>query len=83
MNLSVDGNPEILERPCEQARNTLSEYALSYLTFTELGNMCQPDGYFNRVQRNETHFYCADKFGEPIEDFGQLVDAVEKINCSE
>lgn len=44
--------------------------------------MCQPDGQFGRVQRNETHYFCADNFGIQIGNYGQLVEAQDKINCS-
>lgn len=88
--LPVDGGEEVLERPCERRRRELIENPPAYkLTSHDLRTMCQPDGWFDRVQRNDTHFYCADQFGEPIGDYGEILgDSVEErknpaINCSE
>lgn len=74
-----------MERPCEVRRTELAKNLPSYLTSHDLGTMCQPDGWFNRVQRNQSHFYCVDEFGVKIDRFGE--EAVpgggkQTINCS-
>lgn len=81
--VSVEGNEEILQRECERHREKLRlQGSLKYLSSHDWETMCQPDGYFNRVQRNETHFYCADKFGIQIGNYGQFVEEQANIDCS-
>lgn len=58
----------------------------NYLTSHDLKIMCQPDGWYDRVQRNETHEYCVDQYGVSINGYGQLRQEQEgnatTINCS-
>lgn len=69
-------------RPCEERRRELAKNTPDYLTSHDLATMCQPDGWFDRVQRNRTHRYCVDEFGGRIGDYGQVVEEVSAINCS-
>lgn len=87
--IAVDGSEEILRRPCEERRQELLAKNLpNYLASHDLATMCQPDGWYDRVQRNETHEYCVDKYGIPIEGYGQLLfeegmdSNATRINCS-
>lgn len=47
-------------------------------------DFCQPDGYYRRVQQNNTHSYCSDVNGTIIQDY--IIERGEvgskTINCS-
>lgn len=47
-------------------------------------NICQPDGFYQRVQETIERKYCSDPSGNQIEDFSLLKDDPEAatMNCS-
>lgn len=46
--------------------------------------MCELDGSYAKVRKNETHYFCSDKSGMAIGNYSvELSDALsDRINCS-
>ncbi|XP_059614092.1 uncharacterized protein LOC132260156 [Phlebotomus argentipes] len=53
---------------------------------SESYEMCQPDGFFARIQRNDTHKFCADKFGMSIRNYNAVLGSEDAntmtCNCA-
>lgn len=51
---------------------------------TEIYEFCQPDGYYARIQQNDTHKFCSDKSGNRISNYAAILGSPEAntMTCS-
>lgn len=75
-------------RPCENIKqgliNTIFEAEREGITDVEAHvDICDPDGSYAPLQRNDLSMFCADKNGEHIEEFSVAKDvpAARTMNC--
>ncbi|XP_058831484.1 uncharacterized protein LOC131690044 [Topomyia yanbarensis] len=75
-------------RECELVKlsqlHDIREYETAGFNVLEFNSdVCQPDGWYNRIQMNDTHKYCANKDGSVIEPF--IVErsslSASQMNC--
>ncbi|XP_055689094.1 uncharacterized protein LOC129793287 [Lutzomyia longipalpis] len=87
-NESGYGN-ETYVRSCEETKTvlvqklyTMAKMGLYSANETKLPEICQPDGYYARIQQNDTYKFCADKFGEPIQNYAATKNSTEAENMT-
>uniref|UniRef100_A0A1B0DFV3 Thyroglobulin type-1 domain-containing protein n=1 Tax=Phlebotomus papatasi TaxID=29031 RepID=A0A1B0DFV3_PHLPP len=86
-------NNDSYHRECEEKKSILvqtlynrARIGLYASNDTETYEFCQPDGYYARIQQNDTHKFCSDKFGNRIANYAAILGSPEAdtmtCNCA-